>query len=53
MYWRPEIQGYIQAYKAVSGVDLTAETATVDATMPSVLLQKRLAQQLQQATRRA
>ena len=31
-YWRPEIQGYIHAYRAVTGVDLTDR---VDATMPA------------------
>ena len=43
-YWRPEIQGYLHAYRAVTGVDL-ANADTVDATMPSVHLQKRLALQ--------
>jgi hypothetical protein len=38
-YWRPEIQGYIHAYRAVSGMDLSER---VDATMPSVLLRQRL-----------
>jgi hypothetical protein len=40
--WRPEIQGYIHAYRAVTGVDVTTE---VSATLPSALLQQRLAQQ--------
>ena len=46
-YWRPEIQGYIHAYRAVTGVDLAVETTDtkVDATLPSVLLQSRLATQ--------
>lgn len=39
-YWRPEIQGYIHAYRAVTGVDLTER---IDATMPAVLLRQRLA----------
>jgi hypothetical protein len=44
-YWRPEIEGYLHAYRAATGVDLTsAETA--DATQPSVLLSQRLAGQL-------
>lgn len=43
-YWRPEIQGYIHAYRAVTGVDLTSEP--VDSTMPAVHLRKRLAMQL-------
>ena len=38
-YWRPEIQGYIHGYRAVTGIDLTER---VDATPPSVLLQQRL-----------
>ena len=37
-YWRPEIQGYIHGYRAVTGVDLTDR---VDATMPALLLQRR------------
>ncbi|MCK6589738.1 MAG: hypothetical protein L6Q76_19375 [Polyangiaceae bacterium] len=41
-YWRPEIQGYVHAYRAVTGVDLTASS---DATMPSVLLMRRLKSQ--------
>jgi hypothetical protein len=47
-YWKPEIQGYIHAYRAVTGVDLGAgEPAKqrVDATLPSVLLQRRMASQ--------
>jgi hypothetical protein len=43
-YWRPEIQGYLHAYRAVAGVDLT-NPDTVDTTMPSLHLQKRLATQ--------
>jgi hypothetical protein len=44
---RPQIQGYAHAYRAVTGVDLTVETTDtkVDATLPSVLLQRRLAAQ--------
>jgi hypothetical protein len=46
-FWRPQIQGYIHAYRAATGVDLSAETgdATADATLPSLLLQNRLAVQ--------
>jgi len=46
-YWRPEIQGYIHAYRAATGVDLTSLTSreAVDHTMPAVHLQKRLAMQ--------
>lgn len=43
-YWRPEIQGYLHGYRAVTGVDLT-NPDTVDSTMPSVHLRKRLASQ--------
>ncbi|MCI0643142.1 MAG: hypothetical protein L0Y72_31265 [Gemmataceae bacterium] len=42
-YWRPEIQGYIHGYRAVSGIDLTIEP--VDSAPPSVHLRKRLAAQ--------
>lgn len=48
-YWRPEIQGYLHAYRAATGIDLT-NPDTVDSTVPAVLLQKRLALQ-QQRTR--
>jgi hypothetical protein len=48
-YWRPEIQGYLHAYRAATGIDLT-NADTVDATIPAILLQKRLAVQ-QQRTR--
>jgi hypothetical protein len=40
-YWRPEIQGYLHAYRAVAGVDLT-NPETVDYTIPAVHLQRRL-----------
>jgi hypothetical protein len=42
-FWRPEIQGYVHAYRSVTGADLT--TGSVNATLPSVLLRKRLAAQ--------
>jgi len=42
-YWRNEIQGYVHAYRAATGVDLTAEP--VNSTLPSVLLLRRLATQ--------
>jgi hypothetical protein len=38
-YWRPEIQGYVHAYRAVTGVDLTAR---VESTQPAIHLQRRL-----------
>ena len=46
-YWRPEIQGYIFAYRAATGVDLAAVTVTgqVNSTVPSVLLRNRLPRQ--------
>lgn len=48
-FWRPEVQGYVHAYRAVSGVDLSqiAGDARVDATLPSTLLRRRLAEQQQ------
>ena len=49
-FWRPEMQGYIHAYRAVTGVDLAAElvdTAGADATLPSVQLRNRLGAQQQ------
>jgi hypothetical protein len=46
-FWRPQVQGYIHAYRAATGVELAGDTVDsgVDATLPSVLLQKRLAMQ--------
>lgn len=41
--WKPSVQRYIHAYRAVTGVDLSER---VDTTMPSTLLQRRLAQKL-------
>lgn len=51
-YFRPEIQGYIHSYRAVTGVDLTAEVtepqqAAARNTPPSVHLRRRLASQAQ------
>jgi hypothetical protein len=45
-YWRPEIQGYMHAYRAVTGIDLT-NPDSVDSTVPAVYLQKRLSVQQQ------
>ena len=42
--WRPEIQGYLHAYRAVTGMDLT-KPDMVDHTMPGLHLRKRLAMQ--------
>lgn len=46
-YWRPEIQRYAHAYRAATGVDLSERVVAegVDATMPSLHLQRRLAGQ--------
>jgi hypothetical protein len=48
-YWRPEIQGYIHAYRVVTGVDLAVEPVEASErelryARPSILLQRRLAQ---------
>jgi hypothetical protein len=45
--FRPQIQGYIHAYRAVAGVDLTTDTVDtkVDATLPSTHLRRRLTAQ--------
>ena len=45
-YWRPEVQGYVYAYRAATGVDLAAANVSgqVNATLPSVLLSQRLPQ---------
>ena len=39
-YWRAEVQGYLHAYRSVTGVDLSLDVtnARIDATMPSVHL---------------
>jgi hypothetical protein len=44
--FRPEIQGYIHAYRAVTGVDL-GNPDVVDATLPALHLQRRLVEQRQ------
>ena len=52
-YWRPEIQWYIHAYQAVTGVDLSADMADVRqaeqararALPPALHLQRRLVEQ--------
>jgi hypothetical protein len=47
-YFQPEIQGYLHAYRAATGVDLGVRSGgleRVDATPPAVLLEQRLAQQ--------
>lgn len=47
-YWQEEVQGYIHAYRAVSGVDLS-NSEFVDSTLPAVLLRERLAGQQRRA----
>lgn len=49
-FWREQIQGYIHAYRAATGVDLTARydsVAKIDAVPPSVHLKRRLVAQKQ------
>lgn len=50
-FWRPQAQGYIHAYRAATGVDLSADGAdpAAEATLPSVLLRQRLTYQHQRA----
>ncbi|HSY25298.1 MAG TPA: hypothetical protein VK841_24400 [Polyangiaceae bacterium] len=55
-YWRPEIQGYMHAYRAVTGVDLRADTTDARPLAerylpPSVHLRNRLLAQQQQRPR--
>jgi hypothetical protein len=50
-YWKPEIQRYIHSYRAVTGVDLTSEP--VDATLPSVHLRTRQAEEQRRRAGRA
>ena len=46
-FWRPEIQGYIHAYRSVTGADLTSVRVgeRIEASLPSVLLRQQLVQQ--------
>jgi hypothetical protein len=44
-YFRPEIQGYLHAYRAVTGVDLTVDPVDLDYTMPAVHLRRRVSAQ--------
>jgi hypothetical protein len=49
-YWKPEIQGYIHAYQAATGVDLTLDAtnesqAAAKYMLPSILLRQRLLEQ--------
>ena len=46
IFWRPQIQNYMHAYRAVTGVDLTREDgAVIDAQQPSTHLLRRLKEQ--------
>lgn len=47
-FWRPQIQGYIHAYRAATGVDLAGEgrDPVAEGTLPSILLRRRLDQQV-------
>lgn len=46
-FWRPQAQGYMHAYRAVTGVDMASEVANpkLESTMPSELLRQRLENQ--------
>ncbi|MBN9657231.1 MAG: hypothetical protein J0H49_03585 [Acidobacteria bacterium] len=46
-YWRPELQAYMHAYRAATGVDLTVDPP--DVTLPSVHLRDRFAMQAKRA----
>lgn len=50
-FWREQIQGYIHAYRAVTNVDLSLETAKVDIRQPSYHLLKQLKAQKTQGRR--
>ncbi|MET0983036.1 MAG: hypothetical protein ABWY02_13115 [Telluria sp.] len=47
-FWRPQIQGYIHAYRAATGVDLAGEgrDPVAEGTLPSILLRQRLERQV-------
>lgn len=46
IFWRPQIQNYMHAYRAVTGIDLAREdNAPVDILQPSVHLVRRLKEQ--------
>ena len=50
-FWRPQVQGYIHAYRAATGLDLTVEARdpAAEGTLPAVLLRRRLEQQVRSA----
>lgn len=45
IFWRPQIQNYMHAYRTVTGVDLTREDVDVDIQQPTVHLVRRLREQ--------
>lgn len=44
-FWREQIQGYVHAYRAVTGIDLSLEVGKIDGQQPSVHLLRRLKEQ--------
>ncbi|CDG82845.1 hypothetical protein [Janthinobacterium agaricidamnosum] len=50
-FWRPQVQGYIHAYRAATGVDLSVAVADpkMEAMLPSALLRQRLNLQVRSA----
>lgn len=50
-FWRSEVQGYIHAYRAATGIDLSTEiTGKIDTAQPSVHLFRRWQQQRKKKT---
>ena len=45
IFWRPQIQNYMHAYRAVTGVDLTYSDRAIDVQQPSVHLIRKLKEQ--------
>ena len=45
IFWRPQIQNYMHAYRSVTGVDLTREDKAIDIQQPSIHLVRRLKEQ--------
>ena len=45
IFWRPQIQNYMHAYRAVTGVDLAREDRAIDVQQPSVHLIRKLKEQ--------
>ncbi|RBL91162.1 hypothetical protein [Chitinophaga flava] len=44
-FWREQIQGYVHAYRAVTGMDLGLENGKIDVQQPSLHLLRRLKEQ--------